>query len=151
MNALGPLRVVIMIIGMSLPTCAQTNFYELVTQMWLVGQKTNVLQIAQQRLGENSNDIAGLLIELEYQIEFLDTEAITNTATRVIDVGSAITTPNFASRFPWLQAGMGIITNVLNDLTPAEIIEERAKGSITNKMMSYGPYIKALQDDGYFQ
>jgi hypothetical protein len=41
----------------------QTNFYSNVTNLWYQGSKSNVLEIANARLAQNTNDIAGLILK----------------------------------------------------------------------------------------
>ena len=132
-------------------THGQTNFYQEVSGQWLAGQKSNVLGIAQQGLAQDTNDLAGLILKLEYEFAFLDTTNMVTTAGQVLNVGAGITTTNFQAQFPIFQASYEIMTNVLSEYTSEEIAADREKASITNKPMSFGDLIKALQDDGYFQ
>ena len=71
---------------------AQTNFYTNVTNLWYQGYKTNVLEIANTRLGANSNDIAGLILKAEYHLAFCEDAALSNAYLRVIQVADTITT-----------------------------------------------------------
>ena len=136
-------------------THAQTSFYDTVSQFWWSGQKQAVLSIAQQRLQNNPNDIAGLILRLEYEVAFIDMTSMATTAARIIEVGSGITTKNFRAKFPQLKLACKSIGPLLSELygnlTPQQIEEDRAKGNIPNKPMALGFAIKALQDDGFFQ
>ncbi|MDD2600148.1 MAG: hypothetical protein PHO37_13140 [Kiritimatiellae bacterium] len=67
---------VVFILGVSIVcrTCvfAQTNFYTNVTNLWYQGYKTNVFAIANERLAQNTNDIAGLILKAEFHFAHLD-------------------------------------------------------------------------------
>jgi len=129
----------------------QTNFYEQVSQLWLSGQKTNVLNIAEQRLQQNTNDIAGLILKMEYQIEFCDLSGVTNTMQKVLTAGGGITSSNFVALFPSITGSVHHLLTMIPLYPTNELAADQTKGSITNKPLSYGNAIKALQDDGYFQ
>lgn len=130
---------------------AQTGFYEEVSALWYSGQKSNVLNIAEQRLQQNTNDIAGLILKMEYQIEFVELDVVSNTMQRVLDVGSQITTTNFVAAFPLVQSDINHLLQVLPLYPTNEIAADRAKATIASKPLAAGEAIKALQDDGYFE
>ena len=62
------MKKIIVIFGLTvvsrIAVLAQTDFYANVTNLWYQGNKTNVLAIANARLAQNSNDIAGLILNL---------------------------------------------------------------------------------------
>lgn len=130
---------------------AQTNFYEQVSSLWFSGDKQGVLDIANQRLAQNSNDLAGLLLKLEYEIEFLQTNNIPSTITRIMEVGGVYTGENFAQQFPVLEADFEVIIAVITNYPSDQLSADQAKSGISGKPLTYGDEIKALQDDGYFQ
>ena len=129
----------------------QTNFYEQVSSMWYSGNKTGVLSIAEQRLQQNTNDMAGLILKMDYQIEFVELDAVSNTMQRVIDVGSQVATTHFAAAFSLVQSDINHLLQMLPLYPTNEIAADIAKASIANKPLTSGYAIKALQDDGYFQ
>ena len=67
------MRKIIFIFGVSvfcgMYVFAQTNFHTNVTNLWYQGYKTNVLAIANERLSQNTNDIAGLILKAEFQLD----------------------------------------------------------------------------------
>lgn len=131
---------------------AQTNFYYTnVTNLWYQGYKSNVLAIADARLAQNTNDIAGLILKMEYYTEFSVMSEISNSFWRVINVGDTITTSNFVARFPRKQENLLTILSFIdeNPLSPAELAIEQAKGNINHKLFP-DHLIEALQKDGYF-
>ena len=129
---------------------AQTSFYDHITQLWLAGQKQAVLAIAQQRLQQDPDDIAGLLIKLQYQIRVIDAVGVAETAPRVVAIGETITTENFRREFPTLKHICTRLQATSAELiaNPQELERERAK--FQPPTMPLGPALKALQDDGYF-
>ncbi|MDD2239708.1 MAG: hypothetical protein PHI93_03495 [Kiritimatiellae bacterium] len=144
------LIVVIAILLMAIATYAQTNFTETVSSLWYSGQKTNVLNIAEQRLQLNSNDIAGLILKMEYEITFLELDAVTNTMERVIQVGSSITTTNFVSVFPKLEGSINHLVEMIPLYPTNELAADQGKGDISGKPLPHTEVLQALEDDGYF-
>jgi hypothetical protein len=132
---------------------SQTNFTENVSKMWLNGQKAEVYTIATNRLAINTNDMAGLMLKMEYEIEFILDDKLTNTMNRISTTGSSITTSNFVLEFPTIQNDISNMFEIipLTPLSQEELELERAKGSITNKPLMYKRALIALDKDGYFQ
>jgi len=132
---------------------AQTNFYTNVTNLWYQGYKTNVLEIAEQRLNVNSNDIAGLILKAEYNFEFYEVNNLSNAYLRVIQVGDAITTPNFLKRYQEFSKEriLAILDDFTEDpITTQGILEGKQKALINKKPLPATRLIEALQKDGYF-
>ena len=132
---------------------AQTNFYTNVTNLWYQGHKSNVLEIAEQRLTANTNDIAGLILKAEYNFEFYEVGDISNAFLRVIQIGDTITTTNFVSRYQ--KTSRDAFLGVLNDfaegpITTQGILEGKQKALINKKPLPAARLIEALQKDGYF-
>lgn len=144
------LAALLVLMGVSV-TFGQSNFYEQVSSMWYSGNKTGVLSIAEQRLQQDTNDIAGLILKMDYQIEFVELNAVSNTMQRVLDVGSQVATTNFAGAFPLVQSDINHLLQMLPLYPTNEIAADIAKASIANKPLTSGYAIKALQDDGFFQ
>jgi len=130
---------------------AQTNFHTNVTNLWYQGYKSNVLEIAKQRLNVNSNDIAGLILKAEYDLAFLELDTISNSFQRVIQIGDTITTTNFVKRFEVERQNLLDLLDVFKDepIPVNELPAEKAKAHITEKPLPTS-LIEALQKDGYF-
>jgi hypothetical protein len=123
-----------------------------VTNLWYQGHKSNVLEIAEQRLNVNSNDIAGLILKAEYNFEFYETGDISNAYLRVIQIGDTITTPNFVTRYQGFsrQRILWILEDFAEEpVTMQDIQEGKQKALINNKSLS-ASLIEALQKDRYF-
>jgi hypothetical protein len=129
---------------------SQTNFYENVSSLWFSGKKCDVLQIAEQRLQKNPNDIAGLLLKVEYQTEYLQFVEITNNSSKILELGKVYTGTNFAKVFPILKADYEVLSQVIKHYPPNEYAADLAKTNIIGKTMSCDAEIRALQKDGYF-
>ena len=132
---------------------AQTNFYTNVTNLWYQGYKTNVLEIAEQRLAANTDDIAGLILKAEYNFEFYEVNNLSNAYLRVIQVGDAITTPNFLKRYQEFSKEriLAILDDFTEDpITTQGILEGKQKALINEKPLPAARLIEALQKDGYF-
>ena len=135
---------------------AQTNFYTNVTNLWYQGgeSRSNVLEIAEQRLNVNSNDIAGLILKAEFHFSFMEDAALSNAYLRVIQVADTITTTNFV--YWWQEMGrrenfLEILDYIAeNPLTPQQIQAEIHKALLPRKQFPSSRLIEALQEDGYF-
>jgi len=130
---------------------AQTNFYTNVTNLWYQGHKSNVLEIAEQRLTADTNDIAGLILKLEFAVEFLEFPMFSNTVQRVLAVGQTVASPNFAREFQEYAEDINDILFALPFYPANEIAADKLKALIPNKPLAADDVIKALQDDGYFE
>jgi len=132
-------------------TNAQTNFVDYVSDLWFAGCKSNVLAIANQRLQQDTNDIAGLLLKLDYDIEFLQFSSFSNTMDRALQVGATITTTNFVVWYPILMARTEMLRGMIPSYPPDQIDSGRAKGNLSGKPLPSKSILKALEKDGYFQ
>jgi len=134
---------------------AQTNFYANVTNLWYKGGefKTNILTFANARLATNTNDIAGLILKAEYNLEFLEVGVISNSYLRVIQVGNTITTTNFAKCWQGRSEMILWLLDIIaeNPMTPQQVQTERHKAMLPRKQLPNADLIEALQKDGYFQ
>lgn len=135
-------------------TKAQTpNLYVTVTNLWYQGHKAEVLPLGQNRLNINTNDMPGLLIKFEYEMDFSQLNYISNTIERIAHVGAGITNVNFKSCFRSLKEGNDLLLLVLSEYhpTPEELTIEQTKGLIPNKPFSKYKQLEALQEDGLFE
>ena len=149
MNRISLIVLMVFLAGCSIAKC-QTNFYEHVSSLWFSGKKGEVLQIAEQRLGKNTNDIAGLLLKIEYQSEMLQFGGITNDMTKVLEVSKKYSGTNFSKAFPLLKDDFEILNDAITNYPPEEYAADLKKTNTVGKTMSFSPMIKALQKDGYF-
>lgn len=149
--------IVILTIMLAAQLFAQTNApidnFALVTNLWWNGYKTNVLQIAEQRLAANSNDLAGLILKLEYDIAFMNTTALSNDVNAIEQVACLHSEEAFNTVKPLFSFAL---TNILDflayglNLSDEEILLERQKGFINAKPFQYEPVLNALHNDGLF-
>jgi hypothetical protein len=129
---------------------AQTNFYANVTNLWYQGYKTNVLQIALQRLQSNTNDIAGWILKMECDVEFLDMPALSNSLQRVQTTGVTVTSPHFHALYAELFQETTLLLEMMKEYSPDELAADKAKIPIPNEPFGHRSVLDALQKDGYF-
>jgi hypothetical protein len=131
----------------------QPNFFTNVTNLWYQGSQSNVLAIAQQRLSVNSNDIAGLLLMMEWEEAAGDNDSLSNACQRVIEVGATITTPFFSEIYGETKTNALHMLNFLTEYrpTPLELAADKIKGLLPFKPLCVADEIESLQKDGYFQ
>ena len=126
-----------------------TPFSTKVDKMWFAGNKGEALAIANTRLAANANDIAGLLITLEYQMDYSDITHLKATMDKIVSVGGAITTTNFAKLYPNLKDDLtNEETNVLPNVTAARAAREASKGSTSGQHLIYLKQLQAAELDG---
>ena len=144
------IALIISMLSSSLTEAQTTNFYTNVTNLWYQGQKTEVLAIGQERLNINSNDMAGLLIQWSYDLEFLRLDYVSNSLSRIVQSGASITNTNFKANYPFLKESMEDMLEFFSTYhpTPTELAEEQAKGLISNKTFADFIILEALQKDG---
>jgi hypothetical protein len=112
----------------------ETNFYMWVSYLWLQGEQSNVLAIAEARLQDNANDIAGLILKTECDFAFSHWGSYSNSATHMLEVGKTIQTPDFVGRYLRYQS----------------IVEETLKQMNQRDTFPYAERcIEALSDNGY--
>jgi hypothetical protein len=128
----------------------QTNFYEQVSRLWFDGDKGDVLAIANTRLRADTNDIAGLILKMEYEIEYLKLQTATNTMVRVLEQGASVESESFSAFFPTLERSVRHLLTMIPLYPTNELATDMEKAKVSGKPLSFGLAIKALQDDGYF-
>ena len=153
-NKMKKLMIIILgVLAFSQTEAQRTNFYTTVTNLWCKGQKTEVLAMGQSRLNINSNDMAGLLIKMEYDITFLQLNEISNSIIKVNIVSETITNTNFNAYRDSLKEDNDLMLEFLTTYTPdsIEITNERTKSAIINKPFSSYKELEALQKDGLIE
>ena len=124
-----------------------------VTNLWYEGHKTNVLAIAEQRLAANSNDLAGLVLVMEYNLEYSNDSCLSNDIFRVLSVASHVTNGNMCAKFMEIKTDLEDFLDFLKEdyhPTETELLEEKAKANFIHKHMTYERYLTWLNEDGLF-
>ena len=146
------LIITLCVIAVSTLNAQTTNFFTTVTNLWYQGYKSNVLEIAEQRLSIDTNDIAGLILKFEFDLAFLELSSFSNSAQRVLAVGQTITTTNFAKIFPLYELSINHLLAFIPyySTNQTALVVDKAKALIPYKSLPADIVIKALQDDGHF-
>ena len=127
---------------------AADSFVEQVSLLWEKGDKEEVLSIANKRILANNNDIAGLILQLEYQLAFLQLDKLPITADKLRVVGDGISTENFRKIWPIVRADLETI-KIMVPLYPRKQLDiDREKAKLPGKPMTYMKLLKAIEDDG---
>jgi hypothetical protein len=131
---------------------AQTNLFTTVTNLWQQGYRSNVLAIANTRLQQNTNDLVGLFIKVEYDIEFAQRHSISNSAARLFAVGDTITSTNFLNVYPAYREDLLYTLDYIREspITGNQLLEEQNKGNLNHLPFWGSEELEALQKDGYF-
>lgn len=142
--------LVLIIIMTTTAAAEEPSFCEYVSQLWYDGNKTAVLDIANQRLLENTNDIAGLLLKMEYEMEFLMFDDMTNSMNRVLSESSQISTTNFVQIYPFLEGSITHLLQMIPLYPTNELSSDISKSQLSGKRLSVQIALDALAEDGYF-
>ena len=148
MRKLAPLGVIV-VVSLATACWAAGPFSAGIANLWLRGDKTRVLQIAEQRLARNSEDMVGLLLKHEYQETFLLVPEIYTTLDQVDAAARRISSPHFAKLRSLVLASTESNRRVLARLSPEQLDAERPKGAVPNKPLASIELIEALEADGY--
>ena len=149
----------VLVFSFAFPLAAQTNLppvdnFALVTNLWYNGYKSNVLAIAEQRLAANSNDLAGLIIRMDYNSEFANEECYSNDITAVLSSAASITNAHFQMVLPLLVLDLtnqlAFLAAEYQLLSNEEKCQDKQKGFINGKPLEDEDILKALHDDGLF-
>ena len=124
--------------------------FDTFTNLWYTAQHSTVLDLANQRLAVNSNDLAGVLMKASWDFEFLEPAALSNTLTRVIQIGNTCHTPAFTNIFEITKIDAYCLLEDFALAPPEERIADQAKRGLPGKLPHYLEELKALDDDGYF-
>jgi len=124
------------------------TFFSYVNQQWLEGNKKQVLQLAEVRLKSNPNDLASLLIELDYAVSFMEIKRIKDLLPVVRQLTLSTDTPNFSKEKKLLIADLDAYESLLPSITEQMAQDEARKGAIKGKPLSSEKFIVALEQDG---
>lgn len=140
------------IVMFSLVLEAETpDFFTNVTNLWYQGRKSNVLAIAEQRLVHNGNDMAGLLLKMEYDLEFEfdDLLGVSNSIQRVIDGFKTINTPLCVSNRPCLNMVLQDLRSLVFDSAMYDdVASDKAKANLPGKKLLFEEALLNICLDG---
>ena len=140
--------ICLLFIILSVSSPADESFYAQLKTLWENGEKEKVLDIAHKRIQTNSKDVAGLVLQLEYQIAFLQLDDLPKTVERLLTVGDKISTANFHKMWPIVRADLEVIKIMISKYPKDALETDRKKALIKGKPMTYGELIKAIEKDG---
>ena len=147
------MKKMLLICAVMLSDCdanAQTNFFHTVTNLWYHGHKSNVLEMAEARLVQNTNDLAGLILKMEYNFEFLNVNTLSNDIGRVVAAGAAIQTKTFRDQYGFIVQAFDVTLGILEDYSPGELEADRQKIPPIHTPMTHEMLLELLYLDGYF-
>lgn len=134
------------LLGAETPT-----FFSNVTNLWFQGHKSNVLALAQERLSCNSNDIAGLILSMEYNLEFEfdDLNGVSNSIQKVINRLDTISTPLCATNGPHFRMLLEDMRNLVMDSAMYDdVANDKAKANFPGKKLLFEEVLLNICLDG---
>lgn len=125
-----------------------TKFSDFVGDLWLNGRLEEANWIAKNRLQKNPDDLASMLVKLEYELAFFKTNELQKTLSHSLKVSKNLNSPNFQKVKSLSVARLNIFLDITPKITSERIQEDLPKAYITNKELAPLILIKALEADG---
>ena len=124
------------------------NTYHAVTNDWYNANFSNVLELAESRLAANTNDLVGAYLKLSWDICFSDASTLSNSVTRVLDIGDTVQNAAFSNEF-WRLRPMTV--SFRDDILPMYTEEVRQQEQVRS-MQPHKPiperkWLKLLWDE----
>lgn len=144
-------KLVLFLIIVQPVLCAEEQvikFSKYFSDEWYAGDRHELLRIAQQRLANNSEDIASLFICFDYSSAFTDVHMFSETVTKLKPMIMKISTPEFLKTKEFVLFNIEHLEKVVANITPEEAAAERHKGDIKNKPLASQRILEILESDG---
>jgi hypothetical protein len=123
-------------------------FSDHVERLWFKGKFSDVSDISELLLQDDPNDIVGLILKMEYEIEFLMLNDAVKTIDEILLRSEGITTENFSKKLPLLQDDLTVAKELIPNYPAEELEKDREKVGITSKHFSLLPMLIAAEKDG---
>ena len=124
------------------------NTYHAVTNDWYNANFSNVLELAELRLAANTNDLVGAYLKLSWDICFSDASTLSNSVTRVLDIGDTVQNAAFSNEY-WRLRPMTV--SFRDDILPMYTEEVRqqelVRSTQPHKPIPERKWLKLLWDE----
>ena len=124
------------------------NTYHAVTNDWYNANFSNVLELAESRLAANTNDLVGVYLKLSWDICFSDASTLSNSVTRVLDIGDTVQNAAFSNEYCRLRP---MIVSFRDDVLPMYTEEVRqqelVRSTQPHKPIPERKWLKLLWDE----
>ncbi len=125
------------------------NTFSAVTNDWYNANFTNVYELAQQRMANNSNDVVAAYLIFNWDVCFSSLGAVSNSVTRVIQLSDGVTNSLFTSRYlPLRDSYISYRDELLPTANEADRIRERYKSYLPHKEMPSAYMLETLNESG---
>ena len=127
-----------------------STYFNTITNLWYTGHQTNVLQMAETRLAQNTNDVAGVLMKASWDFAFSDAVVLSNSLNRVLNAGETVQSSCFTNVFRITRLDVVCVLNAVANETVAQRTADLAKQNRPGRWPHFIEELKALDTDGYF-
>ncbi len=125
------------------------NTFSAVTNDWYNANFTNVYELAQHRMANNSNDVVAAYLMLEWNMSFASVTEVSNSVTRVIQLSDTVTNAAFVATYSKIrQACLAYRDEYLSTVSAAEVEAERHKAYTPHTSMVNSELLKLLDIAG---
>ena len=125
-----------------------TPWTNAVDESWRTGEFNKVLRIAHDRLSENPSDLAGLILVINYDSEFLDLTRFERSVDQAISLAAKVKSPHFVALYPRFVFVLRAEKATAMSYTPEELERERQKSGLKGKDLGFVEELRALELDG---
>jgi hypothetical protein len=125
-----------------------TPWTDAVDKAWRTGEFDKVLRIARDRLSENPSDLAGLILEINYDSEFLDLTRLERSIDQAISVAAKVKSPHFVALYPRFVFVLRAEKTAAMNYTPEELERDKKKSGSKGKDLGFVEELQALELDG---
>ncbi|MBN4058387.1 hypothetical protein JYT55_01395 [Mariprofundus ferrooxydans] len=125
-------------------------FSDHVAALWAQGKDGmhEVKKIADDRLADNPDDIVGLLLAFEYQVEYLQVNKFESLGKRIISSGKNIKNKRFSHYFGTVENSINMLL-LLKDNVPEKMLEEDRKLiGLPGKSLTDIDIIRVCEEEG---
>ena len=125
------------------------NTFAAVTNDWYTANFTNVYELAQQRMANNSNDVVAAYLIFDWDVCFSCLDSVSNSVTRVIRLSDAVTNSAFKSKYLSLRdTYISYRDELLPTVDEAVRISEQYKSYLPHKEMPSAYMLDVLNQAG---
>ena len=126
-----------------------TNTFAAVTNDWYNANFTNVYELAQQRMANNSNDVVAAYLMLDWNAAFGSVVDISNSVTHVVRTSDLVTNTIFSAKYQIFRPSyLSYRDEFLATQTSATLDNEKFKSYLPHKAMASEYMLKLLDIAG---
>lgn len=125
-----------------------TPWADSMEKSWRAGEYDKVLQIAHDRLSKDPNDLPGLILVINYDLNYLDLTPLESSIGQALSVSATVKTPHFAALSSQFVFVLRAEKTLIKNYTPQDLERDRKKSEIKGKGLGFLEELQAMELDG---